>query len=118
MITKKNIGNYYEKIAKNYLIENNYIIIDTNYRYKTIDFYKPLEIDIIATKNNTIFFFEIKYRKKINGFFPCSNKKIQNIIECSENFLFFHTNYNNFEKNISLIIIENTNINIINNISI
>lgn len=57
-MTKKEIGKKYEQIAIMYLKKDGYSIINTNYIYS-----KYGEIDIIATKNNILYFFEVKYRK-------------------------------------------------------
>ena len=111
----KIIGNYYENLAVKYLIKNQYNIINTNYRYKTIDIYQPLEIDIIATKDNVIYFFEVKYRSgSINGYFPCSPKKLRNIITCSENFLYHYPQYQNLWPSIHWIVINKNTIDILN----
>jgi Holliday junction resolvase-like predicted endonuclease len=110
---KRNIGNYYEKIAIKFLQENQYQIVATNYQYKTIDYYKPLELDIVATKDNIIYFFEVKYRSRLDGYFPCNPKKLLNIEECSRNFLYHHPQYNQFWPQIQWIII-NKSIEILN----
>jgi putative endonuclease len=113
----KIIGNYYENLAKIYLEKNQYKIITQNYRFKTIDIYKPLELDIIAIKEDVIYFFEVKYRRNsqhLNNFFPSSYKKIQNIIQCGENFLYHNPHFNNYFMNISWIIINNNEISILN----
>ena len=75
MKNKKDIGNYYEKLGKKYLQDQGYSIIITNYRYKTIDIYKPLEIDIIAFKQDILYCIEVKYRKHSSSFFPIGEKK-------------------------------------------
>lgn len=46
-----------EKGAKNYLSNQQYLILESNWRYK------KYEVDIIAKKNNTIIFVEVKTRK-------------------------------------------------------
>ncbi len=54
--TIKEIGTAGEKLAKEFLISNNYEIIDTN-------FHSPYgEIDIIAEDNGTLVFIEVKTR--------------------------------------------------------
>ncbi|MFN8673092.1 MAG: YraN family protein [Candidatus Sericytochromatia bacterium] len=49
-----------EKVAINFLLENNYEILENNFycRYG--------EIDIVAKKENIIIFIEVKYRKNAN----------------------------------------------------
>ena len=113
----RNMGNYYENLAVEYLKNNNYQIIQQNYQFKTIDFYRPLELDIIAFKDNILYFFEVKYRSNknnINNFFPSSQKKIQNIEECGENFLYHYGQWRNYHINISWIIVHNNQFSILN----
>lgn len=72
----KDIGNYGELIAKNFLIKNNYQILCCNYRC-------PLgEIDIICLKDNIISFVEVKSRyflKYGSPFDAVTNTKKQRI---------------------------------------
>lgn len=49
-----------ESIARDYLVQNGYQILDTNYRNKIG------EIDIIALNNNILIFVEIKTRTNTN----------------------------------------------------
>lgn len=60
MPTTKKIGDKGEKRACNFLIEQGYLILEKNYRYKRA------EIDIIAKKGDLIAFIEVKYRKNID----------------------------------------------------
>jgi putative endonuclease len=60
----KNIGNIGEKLTEEYLIKESYVILERNYRSKYG------EIDIIALKNDKIFFFEVKTRKSLNYGLP------------------------------------------------
>ena len=55
-INKRQLGNDKEEIACKYLKDNGYTIIGRNFRYK------HGEIDIIASKDNTLVFIEFKYR--------------------------------------------------------
>lgn len=55
------IGKHYEQKALNYLISQNYKIIEQNFRLLPIG-----EIDIIAKDKDTIVFVEVKYRKNNN----------------------------------------------------
>jgi putative endonuclease len=52
----KYLGNFGEQIAAEYLIKNNFSILEKNWRYK------KYEIDIIARKNNIIHIIEVKTR--------------------------------------------------------
>lgn len=55
-MNKRQVGSDYEQIAADYLCENGYSILKRNYR-------NPFgEIDIIARKEDTVVFCEIKYR--------------------------------------------------------
>lgn len=55
--TTKVIGNEAEEAAASYLVQNDYAIIDRNWRTKFC------EIDIIARREETVYFVEVKYRK-------------------------------------------------------
>ena len=57
MITTKNIGDYGEKLAENFLLEKGYAILARNYRGKSG------EIDIVALQRDYIVFVEVKTRK-------------------------------------------------------
>jgi putative endonuclease len=50
------LGIHGENVAVNYLLENNYKVLHTNWRLR------KYEIDIIAHKNNTLIFVEVKTR--------------------------------------------------------
>lgn len=52
----KNTGDWGEKQAVSFLKEHNYVILETNWRYK------KLEIDIIAQVNGILVFIEVKTR--------------------------------------------------------
>lgn len=56
MYNSHKIGKKGEKEAQLYLLANAYEILACNYRFKRC------EIDIIAQKNNTLIFFEVKTR--------------------------------------------------------
>jgi putative endonuclease len=59
-MTNKFIGRNGENIAKNYLVEKGYKILETNRRFSRI-----CEIDIIATDKDTLVFCEVKTRSSI-----------------------------------------------------
>jgi putative endonuclease len=53
----KEIGDRGEEQAKAHLLENGYLLLETNWRHK------KYELDIIAKINQTIVFIEVKTRK-------------------------------------------------------
>ena len=65
-MNKRQTGSEWERKAVEYLAQNGYTIIQTNYRCKIG------EIDIIAKESDTLCFIEVKYR---------SDKRYGNAIE-------------------------------------
>ena len=57
MSDKKILGKIGEKIAQEYLIKKNYLIVELNWRYK------KAEVDIISQLKDTLVFVEVKCRK-------------------------------------------------------
>lgn len=55
-MNKRLIGARKEQLVTEYLIDNNYVILERNYQTKTG------EIDIIAKDDNCIVFIEVKFR--------------------------------------------------------
>lgn len=81
---KENKGYQYEEIAKRYLLNNNYKIIEQNFTSKFG------EIDIIALKDGIISFIEVKGRKNTNYGMPreaVTLYKQKKIILCAKFFL-------------------------------
>ena len=81
---KRTIGKIYEIKAKNYLSNNGYEIIDTNF------FCKIGEIDIIAKNEGYLCFIEVKYREKdglTKGLFAINHKKQNRIYQVSKYYL-------------------------------
>lgn len=80
----KQKGFQYEQIAREYLSQQGYIIITSNYRYK------HCEIDIIARKDDIIHFIEVKFRKDNSYGYPESfvtQAQQQRIKSAAEQFL-------------------------------
>lgn len=80
----KKIGKIGEDFAANYLIENRYDILNRNYNSRLG------EIDIIARKENTICFIEVKSRRSIKCGIPAesvTNIKQQHIRRTAEYFI-------------------------------
>ena len=57
IINKREVGKTYESKAVDYLISNGFVILERNYRNRFG------EINIIAKKDRTITFIEVKYRR-------------------------------------------------------
>lgn len=79
MFYNKETGNIGESLAVNHLKKNGYKIIERNYKNKIG------EIDIIAKKDDTIIFVEVKMRKNTNFGLPqeavdsYKQRKIRNV---------------------------------------
>lgn len=85
MKSTKIIGDEGEEQAKQFLIENNYQICTTNYRFKRA------EIDLIAQKEDELIFVEVKYRKNAFYGFPeiaVTPKKEELIKSAAEDYIF------------------------------
>ncbi len=92
MSNKRSIGTAGEKIAQEYLKENNYFIIEMNFRYKRLG-----EIDIIARENNYICFIEVKMRSTLEFGLPreaVNYRKQENIRKLASIFIGKNKLYN------------------------
>jgi putative endonuclease len=76
MSDAKDIGALGEDIATRYLKKKGYKILDKNF-FKTINGLKIGEIDIVARKESTIIFFEVKTLSDNPGFSPESKVNFQ-----------------------------------------
>lgn len=84
MATHNDIVKQGEQLAKEFLETNNYVILETNYRYK------KAEIDIIAVKENILAIVEVKTRTSTHFGEPESfvnNKKIKLILEATNAYI-------------------------------
>ena len=78
-------GNTGEALAAIYLSENGYHILHQNWRHAR------WEIDIIANKNSILHFVEVKTRRTLKFGHPeeqVNKKKIQNLINAAEAYLY------------------------------
>lgn len=81
------LGKAGEDAAATYLEENGYTILDRNWRKNR------LELDIIATKGNTIVFAEVKTRKNTDFCEPHEAvdwKKIRHIVMAADAYIKMH----------------------------
>lgn len=80
MAEHNEIGKKGEQLAKDFLVENHYVILETNYRYK------KAEIDIIAQIGDTLAIIEVKTRSSSQFGTPESfvnNKKMTLVLEAT-----------------------------------
>lgn len=95
-------GSTGEALAATYFTQNGYTILHTNWRHS------HWEVDIIATKNNVLHFIEVKTRKTKKYGLPeesVSKKKIQNLINASEEYLYQHPQWQRIQFDILAITI-------------
>ena len=81
----KQIGKMGENLAEIYLKNSGFTILERNYRYS-----KYAEIDIIALKDNTVHFIEVKTRNKTYFGTPLeaiNKKKLTSIFRCASYYL-------------------------------
>jgi len=91
-VNTKNCGKLGEEIAKNYLIEKGYKILDRNFVFKIARFGKRGEIDIVAKKKDVICFVEVKSINKKKKFFifpeaKVNSEKKKRLIQSAEGWL-------------------------------
>lgn len=94
-------GQYGEDKAVEYLINNNYEIIERNYRVKKIG-----EIDIIAFKNNKFIFIEVKYRNSNLFGEPAEAVNYKKVAKIRKIALIFLQNKKLFNQDIGFDVIE------------
>jgi putative endonuclease len=85
MASHNDTGKTGETLAKDWFEERAYTILHINWRHKN------LEVDIIAHKKNILHFIEVKAVTSLQYGHPedkVSAKKIQNLINASEEFLY------------------------------
>ncbi len=81
---RHDFGRHCEVMARNYLEENGYVILDTNWRSG------HKEIDIIAKEGNMLVIVEVKARKNedlANAEDAVNEKKIRNIVHATHNYI-------------------------------
>ncbi len=90
--TTKQIGDEAELQAVDYLVNNGFLILETNYRYKRS------EIDIIAQKNNVLHIVEVKFRSNNDFGYPEEfvDARKAEMIELAADFYMEQNNWNGF----------------------
>ena len=112
MMNKREIGSKYERIAREYLIKNDYNVIETNFRCKIG------EIDIIAKKENYLCFIEVKYRDKdslAKGLYAVDKNKQKKIYNVAKYYMLINNISDDTACRFDVISIDGDEITIIKN---
>ena len=81
-MTTKNKGDWYEDRAVEYLLSNDFKIIQRNYFAKKLG-----EIDIIATKHGTYHFIEVKGGENFEAVYNITSSKLFKLLRSVEYYL-------------------------------
>jgi putative endonuclease len=101
-ITTGQVG---EKLAITYFVQKGFDILHTNWRHSR------WEVDIIASKENVLHFIEVKTRRTKNYGNPeekVGKKKIDNLLNAAEEYLFLHPEWKRIQFDILAITINKT----------
>lgn len=93
-----------EQLGEAFLAEQQYHVLEKNWRHSR------WEVDIIASKDNVLHFIEIKTRRTKSYGLPeekVGKKKIQNLINAAEEYLYRHPEWKRIQFNILSITISN-----------
>ncbi len=102
MASHNQTGTAGEKLAAAYFIQNGYTILHQNWRHS------HWEVDIIAGKENVLHFIEVKTRRTKKFGHPeesVSKKKIQNLINAAEEYLYQYPEWKRIQFDILSITI-------------
>jgi putative endonuclease len=86
-----------EQLGNAYLLKEDYHILEINWRHS------HWEVDVIATKNNTLHFIEIKTRRSKKYGMPeekVGTKKIRYLINAAEQYLFLNPQWKRIQFDI------------------
>ncbi len=86
-----------EKMAVEYLLKKDFVILHRNWRFGN------WEVDIIASRNNILHFIEVKTRRNTKFGYPeddVSKKKILNLLNASEEYLIAHPRWKRIQFDI------------------
>lgn len=111
-MNKREIGKKYEEIACEYLLRNDYNIIERNF------FIRNGEIDIIAKNDGYLCFIEVKYRKKnsmASGLEAVDKKKQGIIYNVAKYYLYKNKLSENMACRFDVISIDGNKITLVKN---
>ncbi|PHV71180.1 YraN family protein [Sporanaerobium hydrogeniformans] len=99
-MNKRELGNYYEELAVQYLKEKGYRILNKNF------YCRFGEIDIIAEQNKTLVFVEVKYRQSSYFGYPCEAVNYKKRQRIGRTACFYLRQYYRYEVSCRFDIIE------------
>lgn len=102
MASHNNTGLFGEDLAAAYFTTNGYIILHRNWRHS------HWEVDIIASKNDILHFIEVKTKRTEKFGLPedsVTDKKIQYLINASEEYLHLHPEWKRIQFDVLSILI-------------
>jgi putative endonuclease len=97
MALHNQLGKQGEELAEKYLLQHGYEILHRNWRYS------HYEIDIIAKKQDTIHFVEVKLRSSKTFGFPeeaVNRKKFKFLLQAADEFLFRNQQYRHVQYDV------------------
>lgn len=97
MANHNTTGHLGEKMAGEYLSQKGFNILHKNWRHS------HWEVDVIASLNDTLHFIEVKTRRSQKFGFPeddVTKKKMENLINASEEYLFLHPEWKKIQFDI------------------
>ena len=105
MASHNQTGRTGEAMAAKHLAEKGFVILHQNWRHS------HWEVDIIASKDNILHFVEVKARRTKNFGHPeeaVTKKKVQNLINASEEYLYQNPGWKRIQFDIlSITILKN-----------
>ena len=93
-------GKQGEQLAVKFITSKEYILLEQNWRFKNC------EVDIIAHKENTLHFFEVKTRHNVQQLLPeqsVTNKKMSKLKEAAQEYLYQNPQWKFLQFNIIAI---------------
>ena len=98
-------GKLGEALGTTYLVDKGFTVMAQNWRYT------HWEVDLIAAKDNVLHFIEIKTRRTKKFGLPedkVGKKKIQNLINAAEEYLYLNPSWQRIQFNIlSILLVKN-----------
>lgn len=95
-------GNHFEKLAEAYLVEQGFVLVDTQYQCRSG------EIDLIMTDSHVLVFIEVRYRQSEHYGSPADTvdrRKQRKVIKAAKHFLQCHKKFHRFDCRFDVVAI-------------